>query len=206
MKLYLVRHGESEANKLGLHNTPETKLTEDGIRQAAALAKRFKNKNIDFIYSSSSTRTLQTAERISNELGLPVEKWDEIVEVKTPSANWGKPRSDEKVSKIEKIVDENYLKNLRHSDEETFEELKARAERVLKHLVKNHIDQTVLLVSHTSFVKMLFLTAITGRTLSADFYISFRDHSYMMNSGITVLEYSETRGWILVTMNDISHL
>lgn len=190
-----------------LHNTPETKLTEDGISQAKALARRLMDTKIDFIYSSAHTRTLQTAEEISKVLNLPIEKWSEIMEVKTPSVSWGKPLHDKEAVKIEEYIAKNYHKgNWKHSDEETFEEIKERAIKVLGHLVRNHKDQNVLLVSHTSFIKMLLLVAILGEDFSPKIYLAFRDHSKISNSGVTILEHNDERGWVLVTINDISHL
>lgn len=207
MKLYLVRHGESDANKLHLHNTPETKLTEEGILQAKALAKRLKDIKIDFIYSSSHKRTVQTAEEISKVLNIPIEKWNEIMEVKTPSVSWGKPLHDKEAIKIEQDIAKNYHKgNWKHSDEETFEEINERATKVLEHLVRSHRDQNILLVSHTSFIKMLLLSAILGTDLSPQIYWAFREHSKISNSGVTILEHNDKRGWVLVTINDISHL
>lgn len=206
MKLYLVRHGESEANKFGTHSTPETKLTEDGILQAKALAKRLKDIEIDFIYTSTHTRTLQTAEEISKILRIKIEKWGELVEVKTPSINWGKPRHDENAAKIDELVDQNYLVGKRHSDEETFEEIKARAINNLSHLLNKHRSQNVLIVSHASFIKMMVLVAILGDKLTPEIFLKFRNHTSMGNSGISLLEHTPERGWTLISWNDKSHL
>src|SRR3990167_5845669 len=123
MKLYLIRHGESEANKKRVHNTPAVKLTKEGLDQARAIAKRLKNFDIDFIYSSPLIRARQTAEAISKSLNLPVELWEGIMEVKTPSINQGKRENDKEAMEIETKIAENYSKgDYRHSDEETFNE------------------------------------------------------------------------------------
>jgi probable phosphoglycerate mutase len=207
MRLYLIRHGESEANLKRLHNTPETALTETGLKQARAIAERLKEFDIDFIYSSTQKRALQTAEVVAGILKLPIETWGDITEVKTPSVNWGKPSDDSEANEIEKQIAQNYSKgNWKHSDEETFLEVKARAESVLNHLLAKHKGQKVLCVSHTSFIKMVALTAITGEYMTPDLYLKFREHAWVHNSGVTVLEYRDGRGWILATWNDTSHL
>lgn len=207
MKIYLIRHGQSEANKSNLHNFPTTKLTVEGIKQAQSIAKRLKSFKIDFIYSSTQTRAFETAGIVSKTLRIPIETWDKIIEVKTPSANWGKPVSDQSALEIEEEIAKNYNKgNWRHSDEETFNETHARAQKVLDHLLKRHNDQNVLCVSHTSFIKMLILTAITAEDLTPNFYRKFRDHSWLHNSGITSVVHTQTHGWVLETWNDISHL
>ena len=65
MKLILVRHGESGNNALGIHNGPETTLTETGVRQAAAVAKKLASEHIDAIFSSDWPRAVQTAQAIA---------------------------------------------------------------------------------------------------------------------------------------------
>jgi len=207
MKLYFIRHGESVANKNSLHNLPTTKLTSKGLSQAREVAKRLKNFDIDFIYSSTHTRALQTAEIVSKALKIPIETWDKIIEVRTPSVNWGKSINDKAAIKIKEEIAKNYHKgSWKYSDEETFEETHFRAQQVLNHLLKNHKGQNILCVSHTSFIKMVVLTAIADTELTPDFYIKFRHHSWLNNSGITTLDYSQKYGWVLETWNDITHL
>jgi len=207
MKLYLIRHGESEANKKGVHNTPEVKLTKDGVRQARAIAKRLKNMGIDFIYSSPLTRARQTAEAVSKSLGLPIEFWENIAEVKTPSINRGKSESNKDAMKIESEIAKNYSKGKwKHSDEETFNEIRARAQGVLDHILKKHGNQNVLCVSHASFIKMITLVAIVDAHLTPNVYLRFREHSRNNNSGVTILEHTQKSSWVLDTWNDTNHL
>jgi probable phosphoglycerate mutase len=171
------------------------------------VTKRLINFEIDFIYSSTYTRAFQTAEIASKTLKIPIETWDKIIEVKTPSINWGKSADDETALKIDREIEKNYHKgNWKYSDEETFEEIHVRAQEVLNHLLEKHKDQNVLCVSHASFIKMIVLTAIIGTELNPIFYSKFRHHSWLNNSGITTLDYSQKYGWVLETLNDKSHL
>jgi broad specificity phosphatase PhoE len=70
MKIFLVRHGQSLANKKRIHqgngdewkNTP---LSNTGKTQARKIAEKLKNENFDKIYSSSLKRAKQTAEIIN---------------------------------------------------------------------------------------------------------------------------------------------
>ncbi len=207
MKLYLIRHGETNANKKHAHNTPQTKLTKEGIKQAKIVAKRFKGVGIDLIYSSPLTRAMQTAEIISKTTKLPIEKWGDIVEVRTASINWGKLEIDKEAADIEKKIAKNYHKgNWRYSDEETFVEIKKRAQKVLLHLLRKHKSQNVLCISHASLIKMIILLSTLGKNLTPEIYIDFREHWRMNNSGVTILEYEQGRGWVTDTWNDKSHL
>ena len=63
VKLFLIRHGESEANVYHkFSGFQDVKLTERGIWQAGRLAKRLKAVNIDKIYCSTLKRARHTAE------------------------------------------------------------------------------------------------------------------------------------------------
>jgi 2,3-bisphosphoglycerate-dependent phosphoglycerate mutase len=72
--LFLIRHGESSWNTLGLaqgHND-RARLTRRGRRQAAAAAERFRAHPVRALYSSDLRRALETAAAFSEVLGLPV--------------------------------------------------------------------------------------------------------------------------------------
>jgi 2,3-bisphosphoglycerate-dependent phosphoglycerate mutase len=71
---WLVRHGESTWNTLGLaqgHND-QAELTSRGQRQAAEAAERFRGRPVGAIYASDLRRALQTATAFGRVLGLPV--------------------------------------------------------------------------------------------------------------------------------------
>jgi probable phosphoglycerate mutase len=72
MKLYFIRHGESEANLLnefsnGLNKHP---LTEKGRQQVLDLAGRLKGQAYTACYTSPILRATQTAEILCAELGI----------------------------------------------------------------------------------------------------------------------------------------
>ena len=60
MKLYLVRHAESERNLGKEHD----KLSETGIEQAKRLGLFLKDKHIDYVYCSTMGRTKETCDLI----------------------------------------------------------------------------------------------------------------------------------------------
>ncbi|HBA52422.1 TPA: hypothetical protein DCY68_01320, partial [Candidatus Azambacteria bacterium] len=66
--IILVRHGETEANRLGIYQGKITDhfLNLTGNRQAEAVAKTLKDFQIEKIYSSTSMRAIETAENIND--------------------------------------------------------------------------------------------------------------------------------------------
>jgi alpha-ribazole phosphatase len=76
MKLYCLRHGETQYNRLGLCNDDpgrDVHLTPEGIRQAEAAAERLKAAPIERIITSELPRTRQTADIINCYHQAPVE-------------------------------------------------------------------------------------------------------------------------------------
>lgn len=83
MKLYLVRHGETDwnlANRIQGHT--DIPLNENGRQQAKALAQRLAEEHqIDVIYSSKQKRALETAQIIGAKLEIepiPTEGLQEV--------------------------------------------------------------------------------------------------------------------------------
>lgn len=73
MKLYVVRHGQTELNRLSRYQgSIETDLNRCGIAQARRVA-RLLPEDIDALVSSPMRRALQTAEIISWHKAVPVE-------------------------------------------------------------------------------------------------------------------------------------
>lgn len=65
MEVYVIRHGESEANrKKAYAGWSPVPLTEKGRQQAALLGSRLKGRTFDAVFSSDLVRTRQTAELV----------------------------------------------------------------------------------------------------------------------------------------------
>ncbi len=73
MKFYLLRHGETEWNKLGkFQGLTDVSLNERGLAQARDSARAALAWDHSVIYSSSLTRTVQVAEEVRKLSGAPV--------------------------------------------------------------------------------------------------------------------------------------
>jgi probable phosphoglycerate mutase len=97
MRLYFVRHGESEANLARIFSNRGFKhpLTPRGVAQAQALATHLAGHSIAQIFSSPLQRAVQTADTLSQAFGAPVEitaalrEWDVgILEDTTDQHGW----------------------------------------------------------------------------------------------------------------------
>ncbi len=81
MNIYLVRHGESQANLEKLfYGSLDSPLTEQGVEDAELAAKKLKDLPVQALYSSPLIRAYATAEYISAEMGLPIQSDQRLVE------------------------------------------------------------------------------------------------------------------------------
>lgn len=72
-QIYLIRHAEAEGNLYRrIHGWYNSLITENGYRQIAALADRFRNIKIDAVYASDLFRTMTTARAVYEPKGLPL--------------------------------------------------------------------------------------------------------------------------------------
>jgi broad specificity phosphatase PhoE len=97
MKLYFVRHSESEANLLNEFSNRGLKhgLTEKGKQQAHALAQSLLSVPVVALFSSPLSRARQTAEIVAHALGIAYQVTDAlrefdcgILEGKSDAASW----------------------------------------------------------------------------------------------------------------------
>ena len=73
MKIFLVRHGETQWNKLGkFQGQVDVALNQRGLAQARDAARAALTWRPAALYSSPLRRTMQVAEEVSRKVGLPV--------------------------------------------------------------------------------------------------------------------------------------
>jgi probable phosphoglycerate mutase len=73
MRLYLIRHGETQYNATGrFQGWAEIPLNDNGIQQAARLAERMEQFPLDAIYTSDLRRTVMTATLVAAHSKTPL--------------------------------------------------------------------------------------------------------------------------------------
>jgi len=60
MKLYLIRHGQSEANLKDMMSTPQVPLTQQGIEDARRVGEMLRKLSFDRVFVSPYLRAIQT--------------------------------------------------------------------------------------------------------------------------------------------------
>ncbi len=153
--IYFLRHGETTGNRGLKHQFPETPLSEQGRMQAGAAAEHFKDLGIEAIIASPYLRASETAETVSQRIGVPVEYSELFTELRRPRALWGMswahPRSLHTMARIYLHAKDT---EWRDSDEENLEEFHARARRSLEYLA-DRAEERMLVVTHRGFMAAL---------------------------------------------------
>src|SRR5688500_9914481 len=73
MSIYLIRHGETDANAARVFQRPDNPLNATGLAQAEGIGQRLAQEPIALIVSSDYERAAQTARTIARLRGAPVQ-------------------------------------------------------------------------------------------------------------------------------------
>lgn len=150
MKLYFVRHGESEANLLREFSNRGFKhgLTECGLRQAEQLAGELRGTAFAKIYTSPLKRAFQTAEILNRYQDCPLEITDALREFDTgvlegtsDLAGW-----DLHNRVLQQWMDGEWAARIPGG--ESHLDIQARFLPFIEGLLKSHSDENFLLVGH----------------------------------------------------------
>lgn len=156
MKLYLVRHGESESNRQGYFaGQIDTPLTALGHEQARCVAAFFRDIDVEAVYASSLSRAMETARPTAEQHGLPVIPEAGMREV--AAGDWeGMPFPDLPLRYPEEYAVWNTdIGNVRFPNGETMEEAALRAQEALRRIAGAHPDGTVVVASHGGIIRAL---------------------------------------------------
>ncbi len=203
MKIYLVRHGQTDANISGIYQgNMDVPLNDTGVKQAYLLGERLKNQPIDVIYSSHLKRARSTAQAIVEHHDLnPIIKKD-FQEISL--GEWqGKSREtvqEEYKDFLEARKANNDVYNTPAPGGESFKELEVRSMRQLHEVIANEDKEHVMIVSHGGVIKSIIANILE---------LSFEKHRTIdvYNTSITTLKYDKAKQrFKIINMNDVTHL
>jgi phosphoserine phosphatase len=200
MRLIIVRHGESEWNRIHRYQGQlDAPLSDLGLRQAEALAERLKAEPIDQIYSSRLQRAARTAEAIAaHHREVPFAYSEALLEI--DHGEWQGKYADE--------ITANYAEGLREWREhptrsqmpggESFSNVLKRTLDFREQLTVKHRKETVLVSTHDVVVKILVADAL-GMNMDRI------NRIWVTNASISVIEYGDDLPY-LVSLSEACHL
>ena len=167
MKLYFVRHGESEANTLHVISNRESPfgITERGKQQALTLADRLKDIPFTAIYSSPILRARETAEILSQSFHLQYQVTEALREY---DCGILEDQSDEASWKLHTEIAEDWTlrhKHLRKPEGgESYLDIQNRFLPFIETLKREglHKDEHILLVGHGGLLELMLPLILTS--------------------------------------------
>jgi len=160
--IIFLRHGQAKNNieRILTGRTPGVPLTEEGINQAEKAAKFLEHMNISAIYSSPIERARHTAEIVGKHNSLDVTIDDRLIELDMGKFT-GVPY-DEIFTSHGNVFMKFYNGELEiaHNGVETFSEVKKRVLGIVDHVIENHPDENVVLVTHMDPIKAMLSTVV----------------------------------------------
>jgi broad specificity phosphatase PhoE len=201
-RIYLIRHGETEFNRMGVFRGRfEVDLNERGRRQAEEIAGALKGKGLEILYAGPLRRTRQTAEIVARALGIR-----HVVDEGFTNICLGKWQGLPKKDVMRDYPDlwkqwETAPERLLVPGGETVEDVRRRAyARILK-IVKGDsalFGSTMGIVTHRSVMKGL---AAAFLRVPPPYFWKF----YIDNAAYSIFDYDES-GFTMIGWNSNSHL
>jgi probable phosphoglycerate mutase len=195
MRAVLVRHGETDynANDIFQGYSP-VPLSVRGRQQAVLVAERLVSLRPQMLYSSDLQRAQETADIISQRLGLPVQPREGLREWNV--GTWiGKPTAD-------------YLAHLQalgahpvtHVPEGGESQLctQARIVAQMQELAGQHAGETIVCVSHGRAIDLLARHVLGLDVMKPP---AFR----IANTSVNIFSF-QNGAWEVVTLNEVRHL
>lgn len=200
-RIYLIRHAEAEGNLYRrLHGWYDSRITENGFRQIAALEERFRDIPIDAVYSSDLFRTRTTAAAIYKPKGLTLNTRRALREIHV--GEW------EDLPFAQVIVHEpgeferfnNNQPDYYCPGSETFDQVRKRVGDAILNIARENPGKTVAVFSHGVAIRnslarfMNFSVAETGEKIP-----------HGDNTSVSLIEVEDGNASV-VFFNDNSHL
>lgn len=199
-KLFLVRHGETLWNHaLRYQGHTDISLSESGIEQARALARRLKSIQFAGFYSSDLRRAYDTACILAEPHGAEVQRMPELREINF--GDWEGLTREEIIRLYPEISRQWWSQPLetRLPGGETLEEVADRSVRGLQTIAARHPDDQVLVAAHGGAIR-----ASVARLMRMDLNQYWRLRQD--NAALTIIELFEPDRAQLLLFNDTCHL
>jgi probable phosphoglycerate mutase len=198
-EIYLVRHGQTDFNKLGIvqGSGVDADLNETGQQQAAAFFETYQHIDFDKIYTSTLRRTWQSVNGFIQK-GIAWEKHSTFNEI-----SWGvregtpfSPEEDAYYRWLIKSWNEGKT-DIAIDGGESPNQVAVRQQEAIE-ILKNTQEKRILVCMHGRALRIL-LCQLTGKKLTE--MESFGHH----NLGLYLLHY-DNQQFEIVKNNDITHL
>ena len=201
-RIFLIRHGETEFNRLGIFRGRfEVDLNDRGRNQAEEIGQALKSQGLEVLYAGPLRRALETAEIVGRTIGVK-----HVVDEAFNNICLGKWQGVPKQQVMHDYPDlwkqwSTAPERLLLPGGETVEDVKRRAYARVLEIVSGEsalFGATIGIVTHRSVMKGL---AAAFLRVPAPYFWKF----YIDNAAYSIFEY-DSSGFTLISWNNNSHL
>lgn len=201
MKLYLIRHGQTDWNVAGkIQGSTDIPLNEAGRMQAKCLAKGMEKRPVTKVFTSRLKRAFETGQAIGESQKVPVVQIPGLEEV--AYGKWEGLTMDEIAQQYPRELEQWYYSPVEVAPPggETQTQVYDRCGKAIEAIMEQ-AEGDVAIVSHGATVVFLleYLLRDSGRGEEDDIIVG--------NASISTIEYDSGTGrFSLTELNDQEHL
>ncbi len=198
-RFILIRHGETEWNRQDrFRGRSDVPLNANGLAQAEKIAARFADTPVSAVYASLLPRAIQTAAPLAQIHRLEIEQTADLLDIDYGA--WEGMAREDILAKFPDLYAQ-WTKTpgkVKFPGGESARQVRLRVEKLLNHLCKNHLGETVALVSHRVTCHITLCVAL-GLPNDAIWHI---------RQDVGCINEFETRDglYVVTLMNETSHL
>ena len=152
MKLYVMRHGQTNWNVLGkVQGCTDIELNEKGRQQAEEIKKLLDYKDIDLIICSPLIRARQTAEIISQGRDIRL-----IIDERISERDFGEFEGKQKDVDYDWVEFWDWEQNKCYERAESVRDFLERISNIIEKIKKDYKGKNVLIVTHSGVCAMIY--------------------------------------------------
>ncbi|MEI6334544.1 MAG: histidine phosphatase family protein [Methylococcaceae bacterium] len=200
LKIYLLRHGETEHSQRGAYcGAMDPELTREGHLMAQAFATAYQSIPWTAIYVSPMKRTIATAEPLCDAVGLPMQLRDGLREI-----GYGAWEGWEQED-VKQRYEHDYIRWLTEpawnppTDGETAVQVASPALPIITEIESNYPSGNVLMVSHKATIRII-LCSLMGIDLGR-----YRDRIDAPAASLSVVKF-DIHGPMLEILGDRNYM
>lgn len=199
MKLYIIRHGQTDWNiAKKIQGRQDILLNERGHFQAQCLGKAMENRPITAVFSSPQIRAMETAIAVASPAGVPVIPVRDLMEI-----NYGvwEGKTEEELLRDDRALYEAWWSHPAETappEGESINQVNERCRQAWKE-IKPQLTGDAAIVAHGGLLAHFMEQLLGSESIAAS--------TVAHNASITTIEYEpETERFVLVEFDDYKHL
>ena len=199
MKLYIIRHGQTDWNiAKKIQGRQDIPLNERGHFQAQCLGKAMENRPITAVFSSPQIRAMETAIAVASPAGVPVIPVRDLMEI-----NYGvwEGKTEEELLRDDRALYEAWWSHPAETaprEGESINQVNERCRQAWKE-IKPQLTGDAAIVAHGGLLAHFMEQLLGSESIAAS--------TVAHNASITTIEYEpETERFVLVEFDDYKHL